>query len=235
MLSDEERREQDVARVRAWRAANSEKRRASDRARYAANPQKYRAARSAWYAANIEKRRAYQRAWAANQRAIDAEKVNAKKRARRAAQAEQYAAEQRAYFASDPEKWRAYHRAYKRARYAANPNEFLERVALRRARYKEATADAERVSRQNVYDRDEGRCYLCDKPVAYKAFHLEHIVPLAKGGAHVMANVATACGPCNRRKNAALPSSDTVPAYARAYVHRLLAAAGEPLYARRVA
>lgn len=34
---------------------------------------------------------------------------------------------------------------------------------------------------------------------------LDHVQPLARGGAHTPGNVVAACGPCNRRKGDLLP------------------------------
>lgn len=37
------------------------------------------------------------------------------------------------------------------------------------------------------------------------SFHIDHYVPLSKGGAHELQNLVIACGPCNLRKNAKDP------------------------------
>lgn len=39
-------------------------------------------------------------------------------------------------------------------------------------------------------------CWLCGAP----ATEVDHVKPLAAGGAHALANLRPACGPCNRRK-----------------------------------
>lgn len=36
-------------------------------------------------------------------------------------------------------------------------------------------------------------------------FHVDHFIPLAKGGAHVLTNLRIACPPCNLKKNAKMP------------------------------
>lgn len=35
--------------------------------------------------------------------------------------------------------------------------------------------------------------------------HLDHVIPLARGGADTVANLCVACEPCNRRKHSKLP------------------------------
>jgi 5-methylcytosine-specific restriction endonuclease McrA len=47
-------------------------------------------------------------------------------------------------------------------------------------------------------------CYWCGCKCA-KGFHVDHYVPLSKGGAHEVSNLVIACGPCNLRKNAKDP------------------------------
>jgi 5-methylcytosine-specific restriction endonuclease McrA len=43
-------------------------------------------------------------------------------------------------------------------------------------------------------------CYLCRKPLTTKTMHIEHRIPLSRGGADWLANVAPACAPCNLAK-----------------------------------
>jgi hypothetical protein len=64
---------------RAWRAANPERKRETDRAWKAANPEKQREAARAWKAANPEKQREAERAW----KAANPEKQRDAKRAAR--------------------------------------------------------------------------------------------------------------------------------------------------------
>jgi 5-methylcytosine-specific restriction endonuclease McrA len=82
--------------------------------------------------------------------------------------------------------------------YKKNPEPFKDRARIRKALKKRATVEF--VSRQVVYARDKGRCYLCGKPVAYSKMHLDHEVPLSRGGAHSYANCRITCGPCNGAK-----------------------------------
>lgn len=49
------------------------------------------------------------------------------------------------------------------------------------------------------------RCYLCGKLIPKGHRHVDHIVPLSRGGAHRPSNLAAACDECNRSKNAKLP------------------------------
>ena len=79
--------------------------------------------------------------------------------------------------------------------------------------------------------RDCGRrCVYCAAPLDFELATLDHVHPLAHGGAHVPGNVVSACPRCNRLKGDLLPTEffGRYPwaglnflAYARA-VHRAL-------------
>jgi 5-methylcytosine-specific restriction endonuclease McrA len=62
---------------------------------------------------------------------------------------------------------------------------------------------------KEIYRRakDDGtvRCYLCGRLVPLGERHVDHIMPLSKGGKHRPSNLAIACATCNRVKNAKLP------------------------------
>lgn len=96
-----------------------------------------------------------------------------------------------------------------RKRKLANNHRWLRRhpeknanyVAKRRARIANAPV-VELIDRQVVYTRDRGTCHLCGKQVAADDFHLDHVVPLVKGGEHSYQNVRVACPTCNAIKGA---------------------------------
>jgi 5-methylcytosine-specific restriction endonuclease McrA len=50
------------------------------------------------------------------------------------------------------------------------------------------------------------KCYLCGKAISNGERHVDHIVPLAKGGEHSARNLAIACAKCNLSKNAKMPA-----------------------------
>ena len=49
-----------------------------------------------------------------------------------------------------------------------------------------------------MYEAHEGRCYYCgtDGPM-----HMEHMIPLSRGGTHTADNVVPACPTCNLSKH----------------------------------
>jgi 5-methylcytosine-specific restriction endonuclease McrA len=94
---------------------------------------------------------------------------------------------------------------------------------FRGARYKRA------IKRATMRDCDR-RCVYCGTTLDFSTATLDHVYPLAHGGAHCHGNVVLACLHCNRLKSDSLPAEffSTYPwagvnfmRYARA-VHRAL-------------
>lgn len=55
-------------------------------------------------------------------------------------------------------------------------------------------------SGNEVLNRTGNRCYLCSERVTIFDFHLDHVIPLSRGGTDDPANLLAACGACNLRK-----------------------------------
>lgn len=60
------------------------------------------------------------------------------------------------------------------------------------------------VDRRVVYERDGGICYLCGKHTTLEQYHLEHVVPIVRGGDHSHANTAVSHDKCNGCKGSKL-------------------------------
>lgn len=58
----------------------------------------------------------------------------------------------------------------------------------------------EDVKRQ--YDRQKGKCYYCGKKLGTgkNAYHVDHIIPLSRGGSNDISNLVIACPQCNVSK-----------------------------------
>lgn len=84
----------------------------------------------------------------------------------------------------------------------ANPDKVAEYTSKRRALL--AAVYVEDVERIVVWGRDEGHCRKCSAFVPFKDFHLDHVIPISKGGVHSYYNVQTLCAPCNLSKGAKL-------------------------------
>ena len=59
--------------------------------------------------------------------------------------------------------------------------------------------------RERVYAKAEGKCALCGRKLLYEEMTLDHIVPLAMGGADAEENLQCACNACNLFKGSILP------------------------------
>ncbi len=85
--------------------------------------------------------------------------------------------------------------------YDQDPREvMLEPGRRRRARLRAAVREP--IDRRVVFDRDGGICWLCDWPVVWEEATLDHVVPIAAGGADIPANVRLAHRSCNSRRGA---------------------------------
>jgi 5-methylcytosine-specific restriction endonuclease McrA len=100
---------------------------------------------------------------------------------------------------ANPEK-----RAQLAREYEARNRGTINRKAARRRAWKR-DAFVEDVHELVVLEMDDGVCGICGEDVDPFDFHVDHVIPLAKGGEHSYANVQTAHPACNVRKNAHLP------------------------------
>lgn len=152
--------------------------------------------KSAWYAANVEKRKADYAIWYA---------ANRSKRKESSA----------AYYASNRDKVNATTAKWR----AANPNRFKETYAAwsaanpekrrvnehnRRARKRENGGRLSSGITQRLLKLQRGKCACCAKPLG-DDYHLDHIMPLALGGANTDNNMQLLRADCNRAKWAKHP------------------------------
>lgn len=54
--------------------------------------------------------------------------------------------------------------------------------------------------RQWIYERDEGICGICGRPVAFSEMHVDHIRPVSEGGPDVIGNLRISHSACNLRR-----------------------------------
>jgi hypothetical protein len=68
-----------------------------------------------------------------------------------------------------------------------------------------------------IYARDRGCCAACSQNVSLELLaevHIDHIVPLARGGCNDLVNLQLLCSECNYEKQARLePTTSSVPPY----------------------
>lgn len=98
-------------------------------------------------------------------------------------------------------------RRYRANRPPAPWNDTKKAAYHRRRARKKMGAAGERIVPRQVFDRDGWQCGICRRKVnpdlVYphkRSASLDHIIPLSKGGAHVMTNVQCAHLDCNMKK-----------------------------------
>lgn len=89
---------------------------------------------------------------------------------------------------------------------AANPDKRREKERRRRARKRNAEGSHTADEVLGLLARQKHRCANPACCVSLKAgYHVDHVVPLAKGGSDYIRNIALLCPPCNHRKQARDP------------------------------
>jgi 5-methylcytosine-specific restriction endonuclease McrA len=86
---------------------------------------------------------------------------------------------------------------HRRKYYASLPTDKRHTLTQRRRAEEYGTEHVE-YSRTAIFARWLWKCAYCGN----RAEHLDHVVPLSKGGADVESNMVPACAPCNLSKGA---------------------------------
>ena len=180
---------------RSWRAANPEYLREYDRDYYQENKEHRHAYNVAYYMMHQESGKERARKWAREH----PEERRAKAREWYADNREHWKAGNKAWLKAHPEKMERMRQQtnMRRARWEKeHPDRSRDKCARRRA-LTCGVATAERFSRTDVWKRDSGVCHICGQVCDERNWHLDHLVPLTRGGTHQPANVAVAHPRCN--------------------------------------
>lgn len=73
-----------------------------------------------------------------------------------------------------------------------------------RARKKQADGTHTEQDLQEQYKRQGGKCYYCGCKLDDN-WHIEHVIPLSRGGSNDIANIVCSCPSCNQSKHNKLP------------------------------
>lgn len=179
-------------RIKILAAASDYHRRNSSK-----NQEKNLSRATAWYLKNKHRKRAYD---------IEYRKKNGWK----------YAESHRAYARTHKEstgKWMRTHpeemKAIRKRWYDKNPHKRQEYNTVRRSLQLGAVVGDESQMVQFRIDAvasKETRCVYCSIPLWGKKIHVDHIIPLTRGGAHSVENLCVACPKCNLSKGSRLLS-----------------------------
>lgn len=198
-------------KVKATKIAYREKEKENARARYAKNPEAFRQMSKGWRIANPEKAKECRMRFVrenpkyANEKSrewysanIEAARASARQRARETcSERKDYMAQyMREYYAANKSTF--YNRA--KAWREANPEKCRQYHANRKSRIKGAEGfhtgediEALRASQGNC-------CNACMCCLDESGFHVDHIVPISKGGSNWPSNLQLLCPSCNLSK-----------------------------------
>jgi 5-methylcytosine-specific restriction endonuclease McrA len=150
-----------------------------------------------WRNANIERARANNREYERNNR----DKVNAKRRRLYARDPKAGVAKTMRWARNNPEKRLATFRQF----HKNNPDKNREYHHRRRALILASAENHSAADIQRQYEGQRGRCWWCGNPVG-STYHVDHIIPLSRGGDNSARNICIACPSCNLSKQDRLPS-----------------------------
>jgi 5-methylcytosine-specific restriction endonuclease McrA len=184
------------------------------------DPEQARIRAAAYYMANRERIYAYREAhreeilsYGAEWRAKNADKRRADNAAWCATHPEEaraHATRYRAAHRAEITARRVAHREEMKAYQVAHRPEFAARDAKRRAIKRSSTVGdmtAIKAIYRQAKENKRVRCYLCGKLIPMGKRHVDHIMPLSKGGEHRPSNLAIACVTCNKSKSAKHPNA----------------------------
>lgn len=98
-------------------------------------------------------------------------------------------------------------RAIERARKWRLKNPEARRAISKNYKHKRRSIESSGITGGELFawtDKQQKVCYWCGTKCA-KSFHIDHYVPLARGGLHELSNLVISCRSCNLRKNAKDP------------------------------
>lgn len=183
-----EDRERSRAKHRSWREVHRDESRASCRRYYYQHPEK-KAHHRGYMALHKERARITRHDWYVTHR--EEEK----------ACASQYQKTHPEITKRNKAKYRREH-PEKTALWLANRRALIAGVAIGLTAGQKNEIDE--IYRRAKEDR-RVRCYLCGDLIKKGHRHVDHIVPISKGGAHRPSNLAVACDECNLSKHNKLP------------------------------
>ena len=105
-------------------------------------------------------------------------------------------------YSKNAEKYRNYARKF----YETVIGKLNNRVQQhkRRARKNGAQGTHTRKDIERIYSQQNGRCYWCGASI--EKYHVDHVIPLSKGGSDAPENLVISCQTCNQEKYNKLPN-----------------------------
>lgn len=156
-----------------------------------------------YYAANMDDIKARARSWEiANKDRVNTRSRDYALRNRERVRSTKRESARRRYWA-DPEAARK-KGVNSAKRFRTNNRAAFRAIRFRhnaRRRAQQLGSTVGRISYERIKRRDRMTCHICKKPVVKAELEFDHVIPLAKGGAHVESNIAVSHRRCNRIKS----------------------------------
>lgn len=111
-----------------------------------------------------------------------------------------YSSTRKEYYENNKQKMRAKQKQW----YAANKDRVNVYSKNRRARTKNVPGSFSPSDIRSLLESQKGKCWWCGKDLN-GAYHVDHRIPLAKGGSNGPDNLCIACPKCNLSKGAKMP------------------------------
>ena len=185
---------------KAYREANKDHKQEIDRAYRQANKEKIAAQKSDYYQSHKEQELERYRKWKEDNHEHHVSYYRnyaSQHREKKSEYDKQYREINRQTIMDRQKRW--YHENIEHARRSSRAA--ASRYISRKRRAK-GTHNAYDIERQ--YKAQKGRCYYCGDKVG-KSYHVDHVVPLSRGGSNSPDNIVIACIHCNVTKGGKLP------------------------------
>ncbi len=196
---------------RAWRAANADYVKARNKENYWKDKEARLAKQHTQYWADPEAARAKARARQPQRRITHRNWVKANPE-RSKVHRERYLALHKAVALAGVRRWRAANRervSFLNQRWQkANPDRVKELHRERRARRTGAEGKHTMADIRAKLRSQKSKCYWCKAALILDGegkYHVDHVIPLSKGGSDGPENIACACPSCNLKKNNKMP------------------------------
>ncbi len=160
------------------------------------NKEKLSEYNKSWYLSNKEEKSQYDKI----RRASNKEAIAIKKKIWNEANKERNAYTSKVYRKNNREKLSADQKSWCKE----NPERRAVHYRSKRARRNLATGKHTAFDIDNLYRLQKNKCACCLKSIK-KGYHIDHIIPLSKGGSNDKYNIQLLCAPCNLSKRAKDP------------------------------
>ncbi len=102
------------------------------------------------------------------------------------------------------EKYKQRERIRRKAYVKVNAPKYAANTRNRRAKLRQADGSHDADDIRHQYEAQKGKCYWCGEKVG-KTYHVDHVIPIDRGGDNYPSNLVIACATCNESKSNKLP------------------------------